>query len=133
MAISAEKKETFRISLSRDSGDTKTTFEIVPLDQFEFLSCASIYQKYLGDINTEKDIGKLIDIFSSPDGESLKNMLRAFFKDHVVEIRNILIDSEFQVLSGDKIDINLLKPLDIFDLLSQTMNKVYMTEEEEKN
>lgn len=140
MAITIVSSDDLCLSFSGDTEEPKTVFVVKPLTQFEYMKVAGVYQQCLGDMiedkeeDDKKNLNKIVEIFASEKGEALKNVLVDFFKNNIKEVRNIKNkDGNLKTLSADKMNIDMFRPMEIFDILSQSIAGVSPDEEEIKN
>ena len=133
MAIKTIDQKPFEVSLISDTEEPKTIFIVTPLKQFEYLRLASFYQRFFGDITAESSAEKFIEKMSGSESSELESIVKQFFSAHVTEIRNIKRDGKLVTLKKDQISVDFLNLQDALEIISQTIAKVSVTEEERKN
>jgi hypothetical protein len=133
MSIKTIDQKPFEITLISDTEEPKTVFVVTPLKQFEYLRIASFYQKFFGDMTNENSIEKFVEKISGSDSNELEELVRQFFVAHVIEIRDVKHEGKLATLKKDKINIDILNLQDALEVISQTVARISVTEEERKN
>ncbi len=134
--LNAVDLEEYEYISPLDAGDPKTVFVLRPLLQFEFMKYAGIYSAIFDDITvTEDETGftKISRFFATEAGEKLVKVIMEFVDKKLVEIRNICVKGKATTLKGNEIDRNLIDAMTAFELMSDAINRVTPSKEEEKN
>ena len=137
MAITAMNLELYQHTLSGDTEDPKTVFIMEPLDQFEYMKIASIYQKMMDHTQVEDgadDFSALLEFFDSEDAEKFKVTFQYFMREKIHEIRNIRqSDGELTNLKKGEFNIAIISPMDGMQLMADAIARISVTGEQRKN
>ena len=134
MVIEALDLDNIVLTLDSDKGEEKTEFIVSPLTQFEYMKYASIYQSCLGEVENDSKPEDIVGIFASEKGIKLQEMMNSFFNKHIEEVRNFKIKGVVHgIMKKNELNIDMFPPMYLFELISKTVAKMSVGEEEEKN
>lgn len=139
MAIDAVESDVYEYILVDDREDEcPTVFVLSPLAQFEHLRISSSYAQIfagneLGGEDKKEFIKGLLAFFASDDSDKFQRVFEAFFAKHLKEIKNLRVKGELKTLKDEDADISLVQMMSGFEILSDAINRVSVTEEERKN
>jgi len=136
MAIVALDLDAYEWSSIGDEEEPKTVFMLKPLKQFEYMKIAGVYQKLMSKLNIEddSDTGALLDFFASEDSDKFKLMFEEFLSNKIMEVRNMR-DRKGELFSAKQgeFDTGIIPPMIGFEMFSDSISRIDISEAERKN
>ena len=136
MAIQALDLEVYEWVSEGDEEEPKTIFVVKPLKQFEYMKIAGVYQKLMKKLQVDEDtdIDSMLDFFASEDADKFKVMFEGFLNEKLMEIKNMrnAKGELFSAKQGD-FDTGMIPPMTGFELFSDAISRIDISEAERKN
>jgi hypothetical protein len=126
----------YEFTSASDKGEPKTVFVMRPLSQFEYMRMSGLFANLVKRMNPSREGGmdEFLAFFASDEGERFRLEYEMFLRKKVAEIKNIQSDDgvAINITEPDKI-LEAIPPMVAFEILSDAIGRVNVSEEEKGN